>query len=1177
MKKRTFSPVLALMGAFLLALIVGVFSASPFGERDVAYAQTQDDNRLRSLSITGVSLSPAFNRDTTTYSARVPNATSPQSVQVRATTNNRNAKVAIGEVPVDEDTNTITESVTLLDPGVNTPIEVQVAPVSGDPQTYTINVYRVAELKSPLKMLTTLGLRAGADADNSATDLISGFMGDTAQYNATVRHDIEKVTLTAMAENAGAIVQVGSVRYNQTITSRNIDLNGKGSKTEIRLTVTPEDGSGSAPYNITVYRERATLSSNNNLRNLSLGSGITMMPSFSSSKTEYTARVRNSIDHATVTSTLSDQAGGASASRTVPDPSEGNSPDSRSDVRGDQVELAAGAETAITVTVTAEDGSQKPYTIEVYRENYGQSAVKTLMVLTVQSGTDTTVDLGPSDFVLNASSPDMFTATVANGVSSVTVTATPTHVGAMRSITPNDASSSMGHQVNLTAGAVTTITVTVTAEDDSTKDYTINVYRSASTLSRDNTLKSLTITGLNGATAADGSTTEILTPTIPRLVSNAATIKVRVRNATEYVKFETTGHPAATLTPLVLAETQLTAGAVASLTLTVDPEALPAEAENGVYTIEVYRENDPRSDDNGLSVANAPTLVVHASTSDEAEVASTVLLAPTFVDNRNASMRTGSVVNGVSSVTLTAMPNHLGAMISITPADASSSDDNHQVNLNAGAVTTITVTVTAEDGSTKDYTINVFRMRSLVSDNATLGSLTVTDASGAAQTLDPAFSPSKTDYKIRLANSVDEITIVAETAVVGATSDFNTEVPDDDPAADGRQVFLNAGLSRVFTITVTAENGIEKKEYKVELYRERATLSDNANLASLTLDAGVWTPTYSPSKTDYRVVVGSGVGSVTVSAKAADVGGADVDIMPADTDSNVAGDQVSLTVGAETNITVTVTAEDGRTTKTYTVAVYRERAPKSDDATLSALTLDGAVLSPAFDSNVTTYTARAAYSSDEVTLSYTPDIGAMSIGVQGGRPSSVLNPVSMNRSSATVRLYTTGETQIEIIVTAEDGTVKTYTVTVSLQSEASSDATLSSLMLSGVTLMPEFAPGTMEYTAMVAHDVEMTTVSAMAAHPGATVMGTGNRTLTAGENTISVTVTAEDETTQTYTVTVTVGEAPPVEGDLLDRYDADDSGRIDKSEALTAIGDYIFGGILTKEQALQVITLYIFG
>ena len=107
------------MGAFLLALIVGVFSASPFGERDVAYAQTQDDDRLRSLSITGVSLSPVFNKDTTTYYARVSNATT--SVKVRATTNNTNAKVAVGDeinlnLPArddDNDTNTITTDVTL--------------------------------------------------------------------------------------------------------------------------------------------------------------------------------------------------------------------------------------------------------------------------------------------------------------------------------------------------------------------------------------------------------------------------------------------------------------------------------------------------------------------------------------------------------------------------------------------------------------------------------------------------------------------------------------------------------------------------------------------------------------------------------------------------------------------------------------------------------------------------------------------------------------------------------------------------------------------------------------------------------------------------------------------------------------------------------------------------------
>ena len=79
------------------------------------------------------------------------------------------------------------------------------------------------------------------------------------------------------------------------------------------------------------------------------------------------------------------------------------------------------------------------------------------------------------------------------------------------------------------------------------------------------------------------------------------------------------------------------------------------------------------------------------------------------------------------------------------------------------------------------------------------------------------------------------------------------------------------------------------------------------------------------------------------------------------------------------------------------------------------------------------------------------------------------------------------------------------------------------------------------YTAEVEEALETTTVEAMATHPRATVEGTGERSLSPGDNTISVTVTAEDETTQTYTVTVTVLDMVTPEGTLLDRYDADDS------------------------------------
>ena len=47
--------------------------------------------------------------------------------------------------------------------------------------------------------------------------------------------------------------------------------------------------------------------------------------------------------------------------------------------------------------------------------------------------------------------------------------------------------------------------------------------------------------------------------------------------------------------------------------------------------------------------------------------------------------------------------------------------------------------------------------------------------------------------------------------------------------------------------------------------------------------------------------------------------------------------------------------------------------------------------------------------------------------------------------------------------------------------------------------------------------------------------------------------------------------------ELIDRYDTNSNGRIEKNEALAAVVDYLFHGTLTKEQALQVVNLYLFG
>ena len=67
---------------------------------------------------------------------------------------------------------------------------------------------------------------------------------------------------------------------------------------------------------------------------------------------------------------------------------------------------------------------------------------------------------------------------------------------------------------------------------------------------------------------------------------------------------------------------------------------------------------------------------------------------------------------------------------------------------------------------------------------------------------------------------------------------------------------------------------------------------------------------------------------------------------------------VDLAVG-DNFINVVVTAEDGNTTKGYTVAVIRA-APSSDDATLSILTLNGVNFGALFSSATTEYTANVA-------------------------------------------------------------------------------------------------------------------------------------------------------------------------------------------------------------------------
>ena len=210
----------------------------------------------------------------------------------------------------------------------------------------------------------------------------------------------------------------------------------------------------------------------------------------------------------------------------------------------------------------------------------------------------------------------------------------------------------------------------------------------------------------------------------------------------------------------------------------------------------------------------------------------------------------------------------------------------------------------------------------------------------------------------------------------------------------------------------------------------------------------------------------------------------------------------------------------------------------STDATLSGLTLSGVTLSPGFASTTSTYTGTAAHAVSQTTVTPTLNDANASLAYLDG-DDMALADADPNTDGHQVDLDV-GENVIRVKVTAEDTTtVRTYQVTVTRASaNASTDATLSDLTLSGVTLNPGFASTTSTYTGTVAHGVSRTTVTPTPNDSNASLVyldrhdmpladadpnSDGQQVLlSVGENVIKVKVTAEDAATErTYQVTVT--------------------------------------------------------
>ena len=138
------------------------------------------------------------------------------------------------------------------------------------------------------------------------------------------------------------------------------------------------------------------------------------------------------------------------------------------------------------------------------------------------------------------------------------------------------------------------------------------------------------------------------------------------------------------------------------------------------------------------------------------------------------------------------------------------------------------------------------------------------------------------------------------------------------------QLSLNGGTIRSVETGRDARVRHEQAEFREHMVDSGLTppASTDASLAGLRLSGVSLRPSFIPDVTDYLGTAPHSVDATTITATPR-MAGAQVTYSPADADTNAPGQQAALAVGT-TSLTVSVSAEDGETTRTYTISVVRQ-------------------------------------------------------------------------------------------------------------------------------------------------------------------------------------------------------------------------------------------------------------
>ena len=459
---------------------------------------------------------------------------------------------------------------------------------------------------------------------------------------------------------------------------------------------------------------------------------------------------------------------------------------------------------------------------------------------------------------------------------------------------------------------------------------------------------------------------------------------------------------------------------------------------------------------------------------------------PSFTAGSSQKTYDYIVPNNISFINLSATANHSQASVL--------SGGIGKKNLNVGS-NTFNLTVTAAYGNTETYTINVYRL----SNDATLSAINLTNSISFGNMISGTYT-----YQTTIPYAINSTSVSATTNHKNAYVDSGL----------GNWNLPNSGnLSNNKTLVVKAENCLSKyasvpgntcttQNYNLTINREAA--SNNSYLKTLTVDGNL-VNNFNKTVQEYDLgQVANNKTSLLLNGLVDDTGKATISGLGT----------VNLKVGAN-EFTIKVTAQDN-TTRNYKLKVYR----LSNENKLSNLTITStpqATMSPTFQESFNgTYSYNYDATVTDVTITATvKDTGKASVAIYDNATGTTT--ASPNTKTETFPISTT---DVSVVVTAEDGTINTYTI--NLIRSKSTDSSLKSLTIDHGTLSPVFSQSTRTYTATVDADITEINVDAVPNSLYGNIKSiTGNTNLKFGINQVEVIVEAEDKTTSSYIINVT--------------------------------------------------------